>query len=85
MSAAAGDAAPADRLRGKGTAKVWTARQTNGKIPALVAAPDTLPLEELLRPLPHSGSEIFLTFDDGKVIERGVWPVRSQEWDISIR
>lgn len=74
-----------ENLRGKGTAQVWTARQNNGKVIALVSVSDTRALEALLRPLPHYGAESFLTFDDGKVIERGVWPARSQEWDISIR
>ncbi|RJQ48218.1 MAG: M1 family peptidase [Gammaproteobacteria bacterium] len=67
-------------LRGKGSAQVWAARQDGGKTLLVVSADDSAALEALLRPLPHYGSESYLAFDGGKVIERGVWPAPSREW-----
>ncbi|MFP5344346.1 MAG: hypothetical protein ACLGGU_01620 [Gammaproteobacteria bacterium] len=67
-------------LRGKGSAQVWAARQDGGKTLLVVSADDSAALEALLRPLPHYGSESYLAFDGGKVIERGVWPAPPREW-----
>lgn len=69
-----------DTLRGKGSAQVWTAQQDSGKTLAAVSADNSAALEALLRPLPHYGSESYLVFDSGKVIERGVWPAPLKEW-----
>ncbi len=69
-----------DTLRGKGSARVWTARQDSGKTLLVVSARDSAALEALSRPLPHYGGESYLVFDSSKVIERGVWPTPVKEW-----
>jgi hypothetical protein len=69
-----------DTLHGKGNAQAWAARQDSGKTLLVIAADNNAALEALLRPLPHYGSESYLIFEQGKVIERGVWPASGNEW-----
>ena len=40
----------------------------------MVSAQDADALRALLRPLPHYGSQSWLAFDGGRLLERGVWP-----------
>lgn len=67
------DSAPAN-VAGRGTARVWTARNSMGKPVLVVEASDAAALQALLRPLPHYGRQGWLVFDGAKVAERGVWP-----------
>lgn len=66
-------AAPA-RVRGRGTARVWSARRSGGRPIVVVEAGDAAALAKLVRPLPHYGGASFLVFDGAAVIDRGVWP-----------
>jgi aminopeptidase N len=64
----------------KGTAQVWTATLTGGKVLLVVSARDAQSLQALLRPLPHYGRQSWLVFDGAKAIERGVWPAAAVSW-----
>ncbi|MEO6696526.1 MAG: hypothetical protein ABIN45_00790, partial [Gammaproteobacteria bacterium] len=75
-------AAP-QQLTGKGSARVWAAKQPNGKVIVVISAASTEALHALIRPLPHYGKESYLVFEDGKVIERGVWPAEGKIWKFS--
>ena len=69
-------AEPAPRsLIDKGTARAWTSRRGGEAAIAVVAAEDGKALAATLRSLPHYGRMSYLTFDDSKVIDKGVWPV----------
>ncbi|MDH3475290.1 MAG: M1 family aminopeptidase [Rhodospirillales bacterium] len=71
--ARAGMAGTPEGLAGRGTARVWTARQDSGK-PLLVVAADTPEaMAGLLRPLPHYGGKSYLVFEGGQAVEQGVW------------
>ena len=62
-----------DSLAGRGTARVWAAR--DGVRPVLVVAVnDKAALGALLRPLPHYGRKGYLIFDGGKALDSGSWP-----------
>jgi hypothetical protein len=69
------DAVP-DRLDGRGTARVWTARRNSGAPLLVVAADDASALEALLRPLPHYRGKSYLVFEGRHAAETGIWPVR---------
>ncbi|MDA1107664.1 MAG: M1 family aminopeptidase [Proteobacteria bacterium] len=71
-----------ENLRDKGSAQVWTAQQSTGKVIAVISVSDVRALEALLRPLPHYGTESFLVFENSKVLERGVWPASGNEWKL---
>lgn len=62
-------------LSGKGTARAWAGQRANGAAFAVVAADDREALAATLRALPHYGGASHLTFQGGKVIDSGVWPV----------
>jgi hypothetical protein len=68
------DAVP-DSLAGRGTARVWTARQSTGTPLVVVAADNAAALEALLRPLPHYGGKSYLVFEGRRAVETGIWPV----------
>ena len=65
-------ARPAD-LPG-GEARMWTARLVNSAPLVVVEAASAEALAAIVHRLPHYGSKSFLVFDDGKVVEQGVWP-----------
>jgi hypothetical protein len=71
--ARAGIAGTPEGLAGRGTARVWTARQDSGKPLLAVAADTTQAMAGLLRPLPHYGGKSYLVFGDGRAVEQGVW------------
>jgi hypothetical protein len=71
------------QLAGKGSARVWAAKQKNGKIVVAISAANTEALQALIRPLPHYGKESYLVFEDSKVIERGVWPAEGKVWSFT--
>ena len=68
----------------KGSARVWSAKQKNGKILVVISAANTEALQALIRPLPHYGKESYLVFEDSKVIERGVWPAEGKVWSFTV-
>ena len=57
----------------RGNARVWLARGRAASI-AFIEAADTATLQSLMRGLPHYGGQSWLVFENGKVVERGVWP-----------
>ncbi|TWA86156.1 hypothetical protein FBY14_112102 [Azospirillum brasilense] len=63
-----------DSLKGRGTARVWTARTPQGRPLLVVAADDAAALQALLRPLPHYGRQSWLVFEGVRAVDRGVWP-----------
>ncbi|NUB22537.1 M1 family peptidase, partial [Azospirillum formosense] len=63
-----------DSLKGRGTARVWTARTPRGRPLLAVAADDAAALQALLRPLPHYGRQSWLVFEGARAVDRGVWP-----------
>lgn len=64
-----------DILAGRGTSRVWAARQGDGNPLLVVAADDVQALEALLRPLPHYGGKSYLVFDGRRAVDTGTWPV----------
>jgi hypothetical protein len=60
-------------LAGKGTAQVWTVRESRVPV-AVVSARDEAALAALARPLPHYGAQSWLAFEGARVLERGAWP-----------
>ncbi len=60
-------------LAGRGTAQVWTVRESATPV-AVISAKDEAALEALARPLPHYGSQSWLTFEGARLIARGAWP-----------
>ena len=70
--ATAGLPARPAQLAGRGSAQVWTVQ---GTLPlAVISADGAAALGSLQRGLPHYGSQSWLVFDNGRVIEKGVWP-----------
>ncbi|MBL8487234.1 MAG: M1 family peptidase [Rhodocyclaceae bacterium] len=66
-------------LAGRGSAQVWTDwRDGTANSPAapvaVVSARDAGALRDLLRPLPHYGSQSWLVFEGTRAVEKGVWP-----------
>lgn len=64
-----------DILAGRGTSRVWTARQDNDLPLLAVAADDIQALEALLRPLPHYGGKSYLVFEGRSAVDTGTWLV----------
>lgn len=77
LLAQAGLPARPDRLRGTGTAQVWTARRPTGPTLAVVSAENVEGLLALRRPLPHYGRQSYLVFEGPRALERGTWPAVS--------
>ncbi len=71
------------QLTTKGSARVWAAKQNNGKIIVVISVANTEALQALIRPLPHYGKESYLVFENSKVIERGVWPAEGKIWSFT--
>ncbi|MBP2297881.1 M1 family metallopeptidase [Azospirillum picis] len=61
-------------LAGRGSARVWVSRTSDGRAVLVVSAADAAALQALLRPLPHYGRQSWLVFDGAKAVDRGVWP-----------
>ena len=66
--------APIDAtLPQRGSARVWLARGREASI-AFIEAGDAATLKSLMRALPHYGGQSWLVFENGRAVERGVWP-----------
>ena len=84
--AGAGMAArPATLATTRGSAQVWTARSSDGRIALLVSAQDAASLAALARPLPHYGQQSYLVFEGARAVERGTWPAQPQLWELKPR
>ena len=60
-------------LAGKGTAQVWTVPGQPYPL-AIISAHDAATLSALQRALPHYGGQSWLVFEQGRVIDKGIWP-----------
>jgi aminopeptidase N len=69
---------PAEIQQVSATAYVWTLRRPNGTTLAVVSAKDEASLLALNRALPHYGRQSYVIFKGESVIDKGIWPTRSQ-------
>jgi aminopeptidase N len=67
---------PPPQLAGKGSARVWVARDESGRPYAVIAAQATDALKALQRPLPHYGRQSWLVFAAAKAVDKGIWAAR---------
>ena len=56
-------------------AAAWTARLANNTPVLVVSANSSAQLQALLRPLPHYAGQSYVLFDDGRALNRGLWPL----------
>lgn len=66
-------------LAGRGTAQVWTLAAPGRAPLAVMSATDAAALDAMQRALPHYGSQSWLVFEGGRVLDRGVWPAAARE------
>ena len=71
--ASAGLPARPKRLAGQGSAQVWTVPGKPYPL-AVISAQDATALNALQRGLPHYGGQSWLIFEQGRVIDKGIWP-----------
>ena len=76
--ASAGLPARPASLAGKGSAQVWTVPGKNAPL-AVISGRDAAALNALQRGLPHYGGQSWLVFEQGRAIDKGVWPARVPE------
>jgi hypothetical protein len=74
--AAAGLPARPAAVAGRGTAQVWTLA---APALAVVSGQDAAALAAVQRALPHYGGQSWLVFDQGRVIDKGIWPAAVPE------
>ena len=60
-------------LSGRGSAQVWTVPGKPFPL-AVISAQDATALNALQRGLPHYGGQSWLIFEQGRVIDKGIWP-----------
>ncbi len=65
-------------LTGKGSARVWVARDESGRPYVVIAAQQADALKALQRPLPHYGRQSWLVFDSAKASDKGIWSARAE-------
>ncbi len=63
-----------ETLDGRGSARAWTHRRTDGVTALMVSAKDAESLALLLRPLPHYRRYGYIVFEGSKAVDKGVWP-----------
>jgi hypothetical protein len=76
--ASAGLPARPATLAGKGSAQVWTVLGKDGPL-AIISGRDAAALNALQRGLPHYGGQSWLVFEQGRAIDKGVWPASVPE------
>jgi CRISPR-associated helicase Cas3 len=76
---------PPARLQGQGTAQVWAGRDANGRPYAVARADSAESLSALQRALPHYGRQSWLSFEAGRVRDKGVWPARAERIPVTQR
>ena len=69
-------------LAGQGSAQVWTVAGTPFQL-AVVSAQDAAALNALQRGLPHYGGQSWLIFEQGKAINKGIWPASVPEISVN--
>lgn len=60
----------------EGEVQAWAQRDAEGRMLALVSAPDAAALLRVGRNLPHHGQQGWVVFDQGRSVGRGQWPAR---------
>lgn len=80
--AGAGLPARPSELAGQGSAQVWTVPGQPFRL-AVISGQDAAALNALQRGLPHYGGQSWLVFEQGRAINRGVWPVSIPEFAVS--
>jgi hypothetical protein len=65
-------------LSGQGSAQVWTVPGKAAPL-AVISARDAAALGALQRGLPHYGGQSWLVFEQGRVIDKGIWPAAIPE------
>ena len=76
--AAAGLPPRPTQFKAKGHAQVWTVAGTTFPL-AVISGRDAAAILALQRGLPHYGSQSWLVFEQGRAIDKGVWPARVPE------
>jgi aminopeptidase N len=61
-------------VAGRGSARAFTLRRSNGAALAVVEANDADALAGAARVLPHLGAQSWVVLDGGRSVDRGVWP-----------
>ena len=74
--AAAGLPARPAALAGRGTAQAWTLA---APALAVISGQDATALAAVQRALPHYGGQSWLVFEQGRVIDKGIWPAAVPE------
>jgi hypothetical protein len=59
-------------VAGRGTAQVWTVRESETPV-AVISAQDAASLAALERPLPHYGAQSWIVFEGPRAVARGSW------------
>ena len=80
--ARAGLPARPSNLAGQGSAQVWTVPGQPFRL-AVISGQDAAAVNALQRGLPHYGGQSWLVFEQGRAINRGVWPVSIPESAVS--
>ncbi len=76
---------PPTELAHRGSAQVWAGRDEGGRPYAVVSASDPAALTALQRPLPHYGRQSWLTFEGARVLDKGIWPARTERLAVTQR
>lgn len=82
--ARAGLPARPKNLAGQGSAQVWTVPGQPFRL-AVISGQDAAALSALQRGLPHYGGQSWLVFEQGRAINKGIWPASIPEVTISRR
>jgi hypothetical protein len=61
----------------QGSAQVWAGRDVQQRPYLAVTAENPDALAALARPLPHYGKQSWLVFADGRVSDKGIWPLQT--------
>jgi len=77
LSSAGLPARPAS-LAGQGSAQVWTVAGKSFQL-AIISGQDAAALNALQRGLPHYGGQSWLIFEQGRAINKGIWPTNIPE------
>ncbi len=65
-------------LAGQGSAQVWTVAGKSSLL-AIISGQDAAALNALQRGLPHYGGQSWLIFEQGRAINKGIWPASTPE------
>lgn len=70
-------------LAGQGSAQVWTVVGKSSQL-AIISGQDAAALNALQRGLPHYGGQSWLIFEQGRAINKGIWPASIPEIKVAI-